>query len=209
MISDKYLRESCLEVILPDSSVIYQDREGQRISSDNEHLNGYLIEQYSSFSEMNLSLLELGSGCGINAFMIKKSFPNYSIKGIEFDDEQVGLSKYNNELQKLDIEFKQADLKTFESCGYDIIISNPPYRKLGSGRLSSSSKRNLARFEVECTMSDVIESVKRNLKPNGVAYLLYPIDRECEFVKESQKRLLHIIDKVYFDKVLIIGVKNV
>ena len=171
-------------------------------------LNETVIAYYSQQNASLLKVLELGSGNGINSIMLKKRFPNWEITGIEIDAELVALAWLNCEIQKLEIEMKEADLRHYSpATQYDLLVANPPYIKINSGRLSSSSKNNIARFELSCTMNDVFNAITKSLKPNGAVWLLYSLEREEELMQKLEKSKFKIIKLIKENTVLVIGIK--
>ena len=208
MMGDGSLKENSKIVHLPDGSFIYQHQEDQRISTDNVLLNETVIAYYSQQNASLLKVLELGSGNGINSIMLKKRFPNWEITGIEIDAELVALAWLNCEIQKLEIEMKEADLRHYLPANqYDLLVANPPYKRINSGRLSSSSKNNIARFELSCTMNDVFNAITKSLKPNGAVWLLYSLEREEELMQKLEKSKFKIIKLIKENTVLVIGIK--
>jgi tRNA1(Val) A37 N6-methylase TrmN6 len=209
MILDSSLKQACTLVTLPDGSKIYQHKDGQRVSTDNELFNYFLVQRFSQSSKEVKKVLELGLGTGINGIMLKKSFPNWEISGLEIDHEQAQIAQYNCQSLGLDIKVITGDIKDYQANGkYDLILANPPYLKLGQGRLSPSHRRNLAKFELACRMSDVFTCVKRNMAEAGQAYLLYAKNREEDLLAQIVKNRLEMIEKINENKIIIIGLKH-
>ncbi len=210
MLDKSWLEERTTQVRLPDGSCIYQHKQGQKISSDNEDFNSILTRRFQGSSYQGLKVLELGVGNGINSIMLKKEFPTWDITALELDHEQAKLASYNCDLLGLTIKIEESDFRAYlTSVKYDLIIANPPYQKVGSGRLSPYERTNLAKFELTCTMEDVFLALKRNLALNGEAWLLYAQDREDdirEFINQGQFKEIEMIRK---NKILIVGLKYV
>ena len=59
----------------------------------------------------------------------------------------------------------------------DLVLSNPPYRRRGSGRPSPDRERQVALTEEEATIDQVAASAARLLKPGGLAAFVYPTER--------------------------------
>lgn len=210
MLDVSWLTENTSLVKLPDDTSIYQHNEGQKISSDNENLNNILYQRFSSFSGGVKDVLELGVGNGINSIMLKKKFPVWNITGLELDHDQVELATFNCELLGLEISMLESDLRDFvKEDKYDLIVANPPYKKVGSGKQSPKLRTNIAKFELTCTMEDVFFAIERNISKNGEAWLLYSQDREEELVNLINQKKFKIIDMIRTNKTIITGIKNV
>ena len=162
-------------VQLPFGKTIYQTKDGHSITSDSAFLVKTITDQ---ISQVNINLLELGSGNGIISIMLSHYHPKWKILGIEIQKHLIELSKNNSELSETTPTFTEADLRTFASLQkYDLIISNPPYFPKEDGRISPIQERAISRHEITCNMMDILECVKRNLKKIGSAFILYPQNR--------------------------------
>jgi len=180
-------------VKLPFGKTIFQTDHGQSITSDTAFIVETILKQVSN---KKLSILELGSGNGIINIMLAHYRPDWQITGIEIQSELVKLSQKNAELAEVKIDFREADLKTFLSATkYDIIVSNPPFYPLESGKISPIRERAISRHEISCDMIDIFHCAKRNLKPDGRAFLLYPQERLTDAEKNVKKVDLKLTSK--------------
>ena len=172
-------------VQLPFGKTIFQTRGGHSITSD----SAFLVETVSEqISQENINLLELGSGNGIISIMLSHYHPKWKILGIEIQRHLVKLSQDNAKLSETSSTFTERDLRTFTSSQkYDLIISNPPYFSKDKGRMSPIVERAISRHEITCNMLDIMECVKRNLKKDGSAFVLYPQNREQELYNFAKK----------------------
>ncbi len=123
--------------------------------------------------------------------MLALQRPGWRVEGLEIQPELVALARQNAAQCGLKIAFHEGDICSF-THPYDLIVSNPPWRPLGSGKPSPSEARNISRFELLCSMSDVLACVKRNLSPSGDALLLYPQSRTDELARGAKNSLLDI-----------------
>lgn len=82
-------------------------------------------------SEKNISICDIGAGCGNIAITLKKLFENADITAIEISEKAIQVIKKNceNILQnKNSINIINADALSFiVKNKFDIIVSNPPY----------------------------------------------------------------------------------
>jgi tRNA1Val (adenine37-N6)-methyltransferase len=60
---------------------------------------------------------------------------------------------------------------------FDLVVANPPYRKIGEGRRNPDPRREIARHEVACTMADVFTAAGRYLAPRGRFAIVCPSAR--------------------------------
>ncbi|MCK4653848.1 MAG: methyltransferase [Candidatus Cloacimonetes bacterium] len=184
-----------LPVNLPFGKTIYQTRSGHSITTDTEFIIRTILQKYRTPSK-KFSVLELGSGNGIISIMLAHYCPEWQITGIEIQSHYVSLSKENAKLVDIKTTFIEADLKQFTSKNrFDLIVSNPPYFPKNKGRINPDIERAISRHEILCTMEDVLNSVKRNLKTQGKAYLLYPETRLNNIIQFAKKVDLKVTEK--------------
>ena len=92
---------------------------------------------------------------------------------------------------------KEAESLKTES--FDHIISNPPYRKIKTGRINPDSGKAVARHELTISMSSLIDKSARLLKKGGQISLAYPPERlselmqglECNNLYPNRVRFVH------------------
>lgn len=74
----------------------------------------------------NPKIIDLGCGSGCIAIALAKNLKRI-ITAIDISHKAISLAKENAILNKVTINFQEADMITFSLQNYDIIISNPPY----------------------------------------------------------------------------------
>lgn len=78
-----------------------------------------------------LSILDIGTGSGCIAISLKKNLHNAEVSAIDISPEALKTAKANAELNKVGVNFVEADILDLKSeiknSKFDIIISNPPY----------------------------------------------------------------------------------
>ena len=77
--------------------------------------------------EVNLKVLDIGTGSGAIAFALAKNRPDWSVTAADISQDALELAMENAERQNLDISFIRSDCFSEISAKYDIIVSNPPY----------------------------------------------------------------------------------
>ena len=79
---------------------------------------------------------------------------------------------------------KEAESLKTES--FDHIISNPPYRKIKTGRINPDSSKAVARHELSISMGSLLDKSARLLKKGGQISLAYPPERLSELMQELE-----------------------
>lgn len=131
-------------------------------------------------------LVDLGTGCAVIPLLLTRLRSFASAVAVEIQHELADIARRNVALNRAQgkIEVREADpryLPRFLGGRlFDLVVSNPPYRKLGSGRLNPLEEKAVARHEVACTLGDVVATASQLLAPDGRLALVYPAERERE-----------------------------
>jgi len=161
---------------------VYQHREGYRFSMDAVVLHAFV----------NLRRVEriadLGAGSGVVGLLLAKRYPEARVTLVELQDSLYKLAKKNVKLNGLDdrAEVLKANIKALpdELKGFDLVVSNPPFRKPGTGRLSPGGERALARHELAITLKELAASASGLLRHGGRFAVIYHPARLAELMEE-------------------------
>jgi tRNA1Val (adenine37-N6)-methyltransferase len=69
----------------------------------------------------------------------------------------------------------------------DIVVSNPPYRKMDSGRINPNSQKAVARHEIKIKLEEMLTIAGRILRTAGKFYTIYPADRTIDLLSGMRK----------------------
>jgi len=137
-------------------------------------------------------VLDLGTGCGIIPLIMAYRNPKIMIYGIEVQKELSELANLNvkdNRMQDR-ITIVCQDMKSLRSemiSGLvDLVVCNPPYRKSHAGRINPNHQRALARHEIKATLSDVLLTARRMLRPAGRFVTVYTAERTAELLAQMR-----------------------
>ena len=139
-------------------------------------------------------VLDIGTGCGVIPVLMINREPDLKITGVEIQGSAATIAKKNasknkNRIKILDGDFLDQNL-TFFKEQFDLIISNPPYRKINSGRINLDEKKAIARHELKLNLQDMLEKAKHFLKKGGHITLTYPSIRLQETLRELENQNL-------------------
>ena len=88
----------------------------------------YLIEFIKNNSDNPKKILDVGTGTGCIALMLKKLYPESTVDACDISLEALDLAKENAAINNLEINLFQSDLLSdVEEVDYDIIVANLPY----------------------------------------------------------------------------------
>ncbi len=99
----------------------------------------YLVELIKEQCSNPQKILDVGTGSGCIALMLKKLFPNAAVDAIDISDEALSLANENSVINNLEINLYQSDLlENVTSTDFDVIVANLPY--IPTSSLSSLDK---------------------------------------------------------------------
>ena len=88
----------------------------------------FLIELIKNKSDNPKKILDVGTGTGCIALMLKKLYPESTVDACDISLEALDLAKENAAINNLEINLFQSDLLSdIEEVDYDIIVANLPY----------------------------------------------------------------------------------
>ena len=172
--------DETLDTFLNGKLQILQKKKGYRFSVD-----AILLSQFVKIRK-NERVIDLGTGCGILLLLLSHTTKAHSFVGVEIQKGLVECAQKNVFLNHLDgrISILSQDFRelkgTFPPGSFDVVLSNPPYRKHQSGRINPSVEKAVARHEIKGTLQDLISTASYLLPPKGRCYLIFPALRTVD-----------------------------
>ena len=139
-------------------------------------------------------VLDLGCGNGIVALILAYRWQSCQITGLELQPDLAALARENVVLNNWQerIGIVQGDLRQIEknmpAGQFDWVVSNPPYRKTGSGRRNIEPEQLVARHETMADVASVVRAAVWALKYKGRAAFIYPAARGAAVLYELKKQ---------------------
>ena len=176
-----------LDVLFEGRLKVLQKKCGYRFSIDS-----LLLAHFAEPLPMD-RIIDLGTGCGILPLILAFRHKVKTVIGVEIQPSLADLARRNVALNRLSTRIKiwEKDLKSLggKSCRetFDLVLSNPPYRKVGSGRVNPRLEKALARHEITATLEDVVHTADDLLKDKGRLTMIYPASRAADLIEEMRK----------------------
>ena len=73
---------------------------------------------------------------------------------------------------------------------FDLVVSNPPYRRPGSGRINREDECAIARHELTADLASIISAAAFCVKNRGAVVCIYPADRLATLIAAMQDQRL-------------------
>jgi tRNA1Val (adenine37-N6)-methyltransferase len=160
--------------------VLRQPKSGYRFSVD------AVILSYLARPERGDTVLDLGTGCGVIPVLLACRHPDIQLIGVEIQNALATFAKQNvDENQMADrIRILTKDMVDLSLSDIgkpaDLVVTNPPYRKLASGRLNADAQRAVARHELKINLPLLLASARRMLRKGGRFAIIYPAARTID-----------------------------
>jgi tRNA1Val (adenine37-N6)-methyltransferase len=192
-------QDETLDHLLPGNIKILQKKKGYRFSIDS-----ILLAHFVRLQE-GQKVLDLGTGSGIIPIILATKVKTTEIWGVEIQEELADIAKRNIAMNNLQgcVHIVKGDARNLPdrigSERFDIVLTNPPYRKIRSGRINPLREKAIARHEIKGSLTDMAKIAFRLLRPKASFYLVYPAVRAADlitYVREShlepkRLRLVH------------------
>jgi tRNA1Val (adenine37-N6)-methyltransferase len=176
--------DETLEPLLVDRGYILQKRQGYRFSLDAVVLADFVARlQGKTRAGKSTRYLDLGTGCGVILVLLAKWGSGLTGYGVEIQQALADLAGRNIQLHGLEDRFQVlctnlTDLPSrLPRASFDWITSNPPYRRLDTGRVNPDPQKALARHELAASLEDICRVTAYLLREKGRAFFVYPAGR--------------------------------
>ena len=99
---------------------------------ETEELVEWILNSSITHHPTPITILDIGTGTGCIPIALKANLPQANISAIDVSEKAIEVAKRNAELNKVEINFIQANILEVEDLSklpssYNIIVSNPPY----------------------------------------------------------------------------------
>lgn len=151
-------------------------------------IDAVLLSDFAKDIRNNSKVVDLGTGTGILPILLSAKTNASKIIGIEIQEEIAEMANRSILLNELEskIEIINENIKNLyeklEVGTYDVVVSNPPYKKLETGLTNENKIKYISRHEVEANLEDFISVSSKLLKNNGSIYMVHRPERLAEIM---------------------------
>ena len=153
---------------------LIQNKEGFCFGVDS-----VLLSDYAKNIKKNSKVIDIGTGTGIISILLCEKTKLSKIYGVEIQEDVAEMASRSSKLNNLQDKFEVINknikdiFEVLEPHKYDVVVTNPPYKKVNTGVKSLENKQLISRHEVECTLEDIIEKSSKLLKDLGEFYMVH------------------------------------
>ena len=139
------------------------------------------------------TVIDLGTGCGIIPLILATRHPGIHIAGVEIQEELALLAQRNvvDNGYEASVAIRNIDLNMLpdhETTGpFDWVVSNPPYRRPGTGRINPIRQKALARFEIKVDLAQLLQSAEKLLRAGGRFVTIFTAERMVDLIVQMRK----------------------
>ena len=176
-----------LDTLFEGRLKLFQRRSGYRFSID-----ALLLAHFIEPGRKD-RIIDLGTGCGILPLILLFRRKASQVTGVEIQSSLADLARRNAALNRFaslikiwEKDFRDLTTKRLKGV-FDLVLSNPPYRRVGSGRINPDQEKAVARHEINATLEDILRVASHLLKDRGRLAMIYPAARAADLIKEMAK----------------------
>lgn len=159
-----------------------------------------LLANFVNSNNMKNNIIDFCSGSGVIPVIISAKKKCNKILAIELTNQMYDLLEKNIEYNKLrekiislneDIKnvksIRKKMIECFNQGVADIIVCNPPYKKIGTGIKNTGDVKYIARHEVCCNLEDIFKSSSELLNTKGKLYIVHKPERLTDLIAIARK----------------------
>lgn len=149
-------------------------------------LDAVLLAHFASARQSGCAA-DLGAGTGvIGLLLIARGMA--SVTGIEINADMADMACRSAQLNRLAdrLSIINGDLRRVQellpSGGFELVVSNPPYRPVGGGYVNPNDRVAMARHELTASLTDVVAAARHLVKYRGRFAMVHLPERMAEIM---------------------------
>ena len=171
--------------------------KGLKITQDaillSEFIKKYFNAEYKNIKEKK-TFLEIGAGQGIISLLLSEMNIISKIFAAEIQKDIFKILEKNIEINKLEEKIMPINKNIKNVNGkYDFVFSNPPYKKINSGKMPEDEAEKLSKYEILLTLEELFQEIRRLLKNYGEFFVIVPNDRLNDVFRYIYKNNMNIL----------------
>lgn len=156
-------------------------------------IDSILLSDFAREIKKGSKVIDLGTGTGIIGIMLCAKTELSKMIGVEVQKEVYDMAKRSIKLNNLQDKFEiiNNNIKNLENIleigTFDAVVTNPPYKKVGTGIINENEKKLISRHEITANLEDFIKMSAKLLKDKGNFYMVHRPDRLVDIIELLRK----------------------
>ena len=154
-------------------------------------VDSVLLTEFAKDMKKNKTIVDLGTGTGIIGILLSKKVEASKVIGIEIQKDVAEMASRSVELNNLQntMQILNEDVKnlSLEKNSFDYVVTNPPYKKVGTGIINKEDKQIISRHETTVNLDEWLKVASNLLKDNGAIYMVHRPERLNEIIENLRK----------------------
>lgn len=154
----------------------------------------YLLRMLSRLDRSFVQAADLGCGSGLLTIGLAALFPAMTVKGFEIQDSLAAAARENSLMNAFShrVSIVTGDIRDKSNRprdnSFDLVVMNPPFRKLRTGKMSSRTSIRLSNHEHHGGLSDFVKAASVLLKHRGLLAIVMLPERLSELLRLMDER---------------------
>lgn len=185
-------------------------------------IDSVLLSDFAKELKTESKVIDLGTGTAILPILLSVKTKKTKMIGVEIQEQVADMAKRSVFLNGLQdqIEIICENIKNlknrYDSGYFDCVVTNPPYKKQGTGGVSKKETKLISRHEITASLEDFIEISNYLLKDKGSFYMVHRPERLTDIIyllrkyklEPKELKMVHPNEEKAPNLILIKAVKN-
>ena len=185
-------------------------------------IDAVLLSDFAKNIKKDSKVLDLGTGTGIISILLCGKTKLKKVIGVEVQKDVYNMACRSSKLNNLEDKFEVVNENIlnleniFDNNSFDVIVTNPPYKKQNTGLTNEEEMKIISRHEILANLEDFIRVSSRLLKDKGEFYMVHRPERMVDIfslmrkykIEPKEVRLVFSNEKNPPKMVLTKGVRN-
>lgn len=156
-------------------------------------MDAVLLSDFAKNIKRDATVLDLGTGTGIIPILLCGKTELKKVIGVDIQEDVANMAKKSILLNNLENKFEILNCnikelnKIYNNQTFDVIVTNPPYKKQNSGIINENEKKLISRHEITANLEDFIKISKDLLKDKGELYMVHRPERLVDIFNLMRK----------------------
>ena len=156
-------------------------------------IDSVLLANFAKDIKKGAKVIDLGTGTGIIATLLCGKTDLEKIVGVEVQEEVYKMAKKSIMLNNLESRFEVINENIlnldsiYEKFSFDVVVTNPPYKKNNTGVKNENNFKLISRHEITADLEDFINVSNNLLKDKGEFYMVHRPERLVDIMSLLRK----------------------